>query len=1010
MAKPSLEDRYHGFLSYSHAADGTLAPHLQSALHRFAKPWYRLRAIRVFRDKTSLSATPSLWPSIEAALRNSEFLLLMASPDAACSHWVIKELKTFLEVSGPTRVLIVLTEGELNWDDTAGDFDWRRTNALPRLEHSMFPAEPLWVDLRALRNADDVSMRNPDFRDAVARLSATLRGLPADQLIGEDIRHHRKAMRLLWSSLLLLAVLALALALAGIYSYRKGIEAQAAAARTRAEFMVSSATTLENQDPLTAALVLSELDPSYQSDRGLAVLRRVANELPLKVLPGSRPILSRDGSRLLTLPEDGTVLLWSADELEKPLVLRGHGSKAVDAAIDDDGHHVAIGWDNGTVTVWDLHAHRELAVLSGSRSAYGQIEDSVAFDPRGERVAFLGDTNARIVTIAGQARTVVLTGHAKELVSIGFSNDGQRLVTTSLDRTTRVWNADGSSADVFRVDRSYPVHAEFSADRQHILTIDDNGTVRLWRIGLPGSSVVFNPLDYTPSCVAFHPNGRSLVAGTKEGAVLIWSIDAPQRPSVLRGHTGFVDSVSFMPDGSVVSASYDGTVRVWNLVPQPPPIGGEFQHTEVIKVHPGIVFSALFDAKNQRLFTSDETRRTQVWNPYGEEGEATVLKGDQVLVDEWGRPRGILTIDFSPDGKHVVTASSDGTARVWNTTGSGEPLVLRGHAGPVWSASFSSDGRHIVTVSKDGTARIWNADAQTDSVVLRDDYGHVTSAAFNSDATRVLTVSGRVRIWTLDGYPSGAVLGDYARPAKRAEFSPDGTRVLTISKSSAFVWEADGHGVPVELKPEGGDPLTQARFSPNGTRVVGCSGRNVTIWQADGSGHSVVLRFDLVVNDARFSPDGQRVFVVGAFGGYIWRADGQGEPLFLQQPPEGGGDLDNGVFSADGKRVAASNLLKYVAMSWKTEGPSLPLLLSGQKGWVIGVAISPDGRLVGTVLSDGTARLWSIDWGDLLKYISSRVTQTRVCLDAAQRIQYLGEEAIQAQSHFKACEFRVTRF
>lgn len=79
VSKPSPENRYHGFLSYSHAADGTLAPHLQSALHKFAKPWYRLRAIRVFRDKTSLSATPSLWPSIEAALRNSEFLLLMAS-------------------------------------------------------------------------------------------------------------------------------------------------------------------------------------------------------------------------------------------------------------------------------------------------------------------------------------------------------------------------------------------------------------------------------------------------------------------------------------------------------------------------------------------------------------------------------------------------------------------------------------------------------------------------------------------------------------------------------------------------------------------------------------------------------------------------------------------------------------------------------------------------------------------------------------------------------------------
>src|SRR5215472_14444505 len=69
--------RYEAFVSYSHAVDGRLAPALQSALHRLAKPWYRLRALRVFRDKTSLSANPGLWPSIERALAESKFFLLL---------------------------------------------------------------------------------------------------------------------------------------------------------------------------------------------------------------------------------------------------------------------------------------------------------------------------------------------------------------------------------------------------------------------------------------------------------------------------------------------------------------------------------------------------------------------------------------------------------------------------------------------------------------------------------------------------------------------------------------------------------------------------------------------------------------------------------------------------------------------------------------------------------------------------------------------------------------------
>jgi hypothetical protein len=146
----------------------------------------------------------------------------MASPHAAHSPWVVKEIETFLSLSSPQRILIVLTDGDLAWDAAAGDFDWRRTTAFPRLGRRVFAAEPLWVDLRRIRRSQDVSGRNPDLRDAVARLSSTLRGIPLDRLIGEDIRHHRRTMRLAWSALGLLVTLAVFLAIAGSYSFRKG--------------------------------------------------------------------------------------------------------------------------------------------------------------------------------------------------------------------------------------------------------------------------------------------------------------------------------------------------------------------------------------------------------------------------------------------------------------------------------------------------------------------------------------------------------------------------------------------------------------------------------------------------------------------------------------------------------------------------------------------------------------------------------------------------------------------
>ena len=69
---------FDAFVSYSHVADGRLAPALQKAMQRLAKPWYRVRALRVFRDESALSANPHLWTSIQEALDQSEWFVLLA--------------------------------------------------------------------------------------------------------------------------------------------------------------------------------------------------------------------------------------------------------------------------------------------------------------------------------------------------------------------------------------------------------------------------------------------------------------------------------------------------------------------------------------------------------------------------------------------------------------------------------------------------------------------------------------------------------------------------------------------------------------------------------------------------------------------------------------------------------------------------------------------------------------------------------------------------------------------
>lgn len=196
---------YDAFVSYSHAKDKPVAAALQRALQRLGKPWYRRRALRVFRDDTSLSATPHLWPSIETALSQSRFLILLASPEAASSPWVEKELAYWLTHKSTDTLLIAATDGELVWDSAAAGFP--ATAPLPAILRGRLPNEPRWIDLRAYRDGGNTS--DARFTERAAEFSATIRGIPKEDLLSLELQHQRRALALALSgagALLVLAV------------------------------------------------------------------------------------------------------------------------------------------------------------------------------------------------------------------------------------------------------------------------------------------------------------------------------------------------------------------------------------------------------------------------------------------------------------------------------------------------------------------------------------------------------------------------------------------------------------------------------------------------------------------------------------------------------------------------------------------------------------------------------------------------------------------------------------
>jgi tetratricopeptide (TPR) repeat protein len=196
---------YDAFISYSHARDKPIASALQSVLQRLGKPWYKRRSLRVFRDDTSLSATPHLWPTIEMALHDSRFLILLASPESASSPWVQKEVAYWLENKSIETLLIAVTQGSLSWDALKGDFSWSESPPLPVALKGRFSNEPRWVDLRNYRGG--ANPREHQFLDLAADFAAAIHGIPKEDLLSQEVRQQRRALSLAWSAATLLLAL-----------------------------------------------------------------------------------------------------------------------------------------------------------------------------------------------------------------------------------------------------------------------------------------------------------------------------------------------------------------------------------------------------------------------------------------------------------------------------------------------------------------------------------------------------------------------------------------------------------------------------------------------------------------------------------------------------------------------------------------------------------------------------------------------------------------------------------
>ena len=317
--------------------------------------------------------------------------------------------------------------------------------------------------------------------------------------------------------------------------------------------------------------------------------------------------------------------------------------------------------------------------------------------------------------------------------------------------------------------------------------------------------------------VAFSPNGSMVVTGSSDKTAKLWDSQTGRCLRTLQGHTATVVLVAFSPDGSMVATgSNDQTVKVWNAQT------GKLLH--MLQGHTQGVFSVAFSPDGRLIVTGSLDKTVKVWNAQTGEPLHT-LQGHNGMV---------TSVAFSPDGSMVATGSYDRTAKLWNVQ-TGECLrTLEGHTKIVNSVAFSPDGRLIVTGSSDKTVKVWNAQTGEPLHTLQGHNNMVTSVAFSPDGSMVATGSydRTAKLWNVQTGKCLHTLQGHFNFVNSVAFSPDGSMLVTGSLDKmAKVWDVQTGQCLHTLQGHAAN-ITSVAFSPDRSMVVtGSDDRTAKIWR-----------------------------------------------------------------------------------------------------------------------------------------------------------------------------------
>ncbi len=379
-----------------------------------------------------------------------------------------------------------------------------------------------------------------------------------------------------------------------------------------------------------------------------------------------------------------------------------------------------------------------------------------------------------------------------------------------------------------------------------------------------------------------------------------------------------------------------------------------------------VLRQALVASHERSILPSAGPVRTASFSPDGrlvltasDDGSARIWRADGVLLHTLKQRGPVTTASFNRDGSLVLTAGDDHTARIWRVA-SGAPIATLRHGGPVTSASFSKDGRLALTTSEDGTTRLWNPATGAQVLVLKQ-AGQIRSASLSRDGRMLFVISSnragqdlRVRLVAV---PTGRVVRELpVKGVTTASFNPAGTLIVTGSEDhTAAIWQVKT-GRRLHVFADHQSAVTDAVFGPRGRLVVTTSADGATRVRDTKTGVRValILGHANAVNSASFSADGKFLITASADGtARVWEA-ATGRPEAVLHAHTG--SVNQGAFSPDGRAVVTASS-DGTARIWDPgTAPELRVLATDSKP-IWDATFSPDGRLVLTASDDGTARI-----------------------------------------------------